>query len=166
MPIDLEKLTKVLKLEASGGYLDKIVISGLEAFIENWVTSSLKEKRIPDESGFIELVSERLKTYGDLEPIKRAQAIQGILAKAAELGGTSAPKLVTEIQTTPSVLPHSLSSQSTVSSRSRNSFQSMEKPDLDAPLTTLKGVGEAYYRLLEFINLKLKQSVICLTHTF
>jgi len=170
--VDIEKLTKVLKLEAQDGYQNRKVMRGLEAFITNWVNLSLKANPSPTEARLIEMVADRLTDYGMLLSPARAQAIQAVLEapafvlkgvggrgseKSAELKVTSNELKANSSQ--PSAVsrqPSATSSKSTPNIPPQSSVLSPQPSpvDLSAPIISVKGVGEAYARLLEFIEVR------------
>jgi len=100
MAIDLEKLAKILKLEAGDNYQNRKVYRGLAAFIGNWTNAALKSSPTAAEAILIEQVAARLTDYAELSPAARQWAIDDVLEEVDKLtAGTAfapAPALLTK----------------------------------------------------------------------
>ncbi len=115
MTVDLEKLEKILRLEASDNYQDRKVFRGLAAFIGNWVSAALKAGPSPQEARVVEMVAERLTDYASFSPELRQQAIQEILAETGKLLGgnrTVAPRPVAKPPEKPATPSNGVASSS------------------------------------------------------
>ena len=84
MPSLIEKLQKILRLEAELGYENKAVVGGLEKFLPSWV----KEAQSSNISGdLIEGVVERINNYRNQDQAARTQTLNDIF----RLLGTAKP---------------------------------------------------------------------------
>ncbi len=185
MAADIEKLEKILRLEASDNYRDQKVVRGLAAFISNWTRDSLKSNPTSEEAQLIERVADQLIDYGSMSVLQRAKAIQGVLdltarqrnSKAATAGQSTRsnpnnqstpaaqkpapapPKAPPVATVNPSLAPAPSGQVALSSTKEKTPASDKAKssnspaPNLYAPLTTVKGVGETYAKLLTFINL-------------
>ncbi|MEK7682443.1 MAG: ATP-dependent DNA helicase RecG [Chloroflexota bacterium] len=71
----IEKLSKVLQLEAARGYDNRAVFGGLEKMMETW-EPEVRQLGVPGE--LPEVVVSRLRDYPQLSPASRAEVLQGI----------------------------------------------------------------------------------------
>jgi ATP-dependent DNA helicase RecG len=213
MAADLEKLEKILRMEANDHYQDRLVFRGLAAFISNWTRDSLKKQPSPTESRLIEKVAQELIEYNLMTVPQRSHAIQAILHQTREIMGVShelratsqepkpdnngsrttinqpsangskaktngtngtieanksaisnqqsAIKKITTVRPKvtlppepepplPEVAPLDVP---TPAKRQAKASTSSATPNLFAPLTTVKGIGETYGKLLSYMNL-------------
>jgi ATP-dependent DNA helicase RecG len=72
MPSSIEKLIKILKLEAELGYENRAVVGGLEKFLPVWENEARSANL---ESSLIQSVTEKIQTYRDLDTDGRAALI-------------------------------------------------------------------------------------------
>jgi ATP-dependent DNA helicase RecG len=174
MAVDLEKLEKILRLEASDQYQDRKVFRGLAAFIGNWTSAAIKSGPNAEEAHLIERVSANLMDYAELSPVRREQAIQEILTETARLSGGKTATLSRPVAAAPAKTTASTneaissirSSKVTVVAPepelppvkprpARPKKDSVaDKIDLTMPLNKVKGIGETYARLLEFVGIR------------
>lgn len=80
MALDIEKLQKILNIEAADGYKDRKVYRGLSAFVTNWQQAALKTALTQDEAQLLEQVSQQLANYSDFGMPQRQAAIEQILS--------------------------------------------------------------------------------------
>lgn len=71
----VEKLSKVLQLEAARGYDNRAVFGGLEKMMETW-EPEVRQLGVPGE--LPDVVVSRLRNYPQLSPASRAEVLQGI----------------------------------------------------------------------------------------
>lgn len=184
MGLDLEKLEKILKLEAGDNYQDRKVFRGLAAFIGNWTNAALKSGPNAEEARLIEQVSARLTDYAEFSPAIRQENIEQILSEITRLAGgkvlvaAKPPAPVARpVATTPAKPPASpVPSTNGTTTALRSSAKvtvtkvepepetprsvrpkknvAAEKIDLNMPLNQVKGIGDTYAKLLEFLGLR------------
>ncbi|HEX2909707.1 MAG TPA: ATP-dependent DNA helicase RecG [Chloroflexia bacterium] len=175
MAADIEKLEKILRLEIADNYRDQKVFRGLAAFISNWTRTAINSNPTPAEARLVEKVAHDLIEYGSMTILQRAKAIQAVLDETARLrnsrNGNSAssahsnglsPKPQVEKSVPVATAPARILKTSVVEpeiapvpphSQPAAKSKAVSVADLHAPLTTVKGVGETYAKLLSFINL-------------
>ncbi len=203
MAADIEKLEKILRLEAADNYKDQKVYRGLAAFISNWTREALKSSPTAEEARLIERVADDLIDYAALSVLQRAKAIQGVLDVTAgakkgrqavngspltaavrpplpesalqtqeqyeEVSVAAGPALRTQpakrmppaqgslVSSPPSTLNDKSGLRPSPAPAAPKTKPASSSPpsaaDLTASLTTVKGVGETYAKLLSFIGL-------------
>jgi ATP-dependent DNA helicase RecG len=79
MALDLEKLQKILSIEAQDAFQNRKVYRGLSAFVTNWTQTALRTNLKPDEARLVEQVSNYLTDYSEYDLTQRQQAIETIL---------------------------------------------------------------------------------------
>ncbi len=143
MPAPKEKLLKFLALEAERNFDNKAVVGGLERVQQLWEMDA-REARLPED--LIGKISDRLVTYKTLSPEERAAAVEEMMTllghsqqplrnNKPSVSGKSAPYPPPAPQPKHSV-QHGLAPQ-------REQTSSGAPAALSAPLTVLKGIGEA-----------------------
>ncbi len=75
MKLSLEKLQKVLVLEAERGYDNHAVLGGLERLLDYWETEA-RTDGLPEN--LIQAVIERVRDYSKLKESSRAEALEGL----------------------------------------------------------------------------------------
>ena len=75
----VEKITKILRLEAQTGYNDKAVIRGLGSFAGAWIADAAKNNLDPS---WAEDLADDMRAYSDMKDIEaRKGAMQAILTQ-------------------------------------------------------------------------------------
>lgn len=100
MSLDIEKLQKILNIEAADGYKDRKVYRGLSAFVANWQQTALKTSLKRDEATLLEQISQQLADYSDFALPQRQAAITQILGLIQPSASTPPPKQVAGLPTT------------------------------------------------------------------
>ena len=72
MQSSIEKLKKILKLEAELGYENKAVVGGLEKFLPSWVNEA-QSTRLDGE--LIQTVVQKINEYSGLEIPARTKSL-------------------------------------------------------------------------------------------
>ena len=158
----VDKLTKFLRLEEERGYDNRAVLGGLQKMLEPW-RKEAEEQGVPED--LIRVVVSRLRDYPQLSPRSRAEALRGIWARLRDTypqldasAGRPAPAPVkglpapTEPVPTPASKPAEPASAAAPPSR-QPTVKKAAIP-LDAPLTTLSGVGPKTANTLAKLGLK------------
>ena len=107
-PASVEKLLKILKLEADTGYRDRAVIGGLAQFADRW-RDDAQHDRIDTQP--IDAVASRLRAYSGLTDAEaRGQAIHELIqvlnSPAAATPPSPAATSETDEQAEPDPLAH------------------------------------------------------------
>jgi len=137
------KLIKILRLEAEK-YRDKAVVGGLASYADTW-TQEAQRAFGPQASNWIEEIAERLRTYSDLPDAGARRKALTTLRKVAERGPSPAAPVEE-----PAPKPAPPSSQGT----SKPSKPSREQPDLDSPITVVRGIGPKRSERLERLGVQ------------
>ncbi len=123
-----EKLLKILRLEAEK-YQDRAVLGGLTRFADTWLKEA--RGRFPKEIEWVDEVANRLRAYSGLASAdERAGALREIMTLVEE-----GPRPLAPPAESPPPAPQK------------------EPAGLDAPLTTLRGVGKQQARRLARLGL-------------
>ncbi len=125
----VEKLTKILQLEAEKGYEDKAMVGGLSRYTDTWLRQAGQVFGM-EASAWYEEVARRLRTYSAL-PDSAARrealtALHGLLKQAPTTRAAPAEQKAAGTQPRPE----------------------KEYAGLDAPVTVLRGVGPKQARRL------------------
>jgi len=170
MPSSIEKLQKILKLEAELGFENKAVVGGLEKFLPSWVNEAQSSKV---EGSLIQTVVEKINLYRTQDQSSRTQTLdelQNLLKRSAALiqaDNTARfkkkePPPIRKIpepqakqsspRTTPppAQKPQNRPQPTTVTARPP---ATMTTVGLYAPLTVLNGIGPKNAQLFEALNL-------------
>ena len=95
METALQKLSKILELERTGGFRNKAVINGIEAYIPLWIEDARDQATTETAKVLVEQIGELLMDYGRLGgPSARAKLIGPIqerLNKAIEAAQSASP---------------------------------------------------------------------------
>lgn len=78
MKPSLNKLQKVLKLEAERGYDNHAVVGGLERLLDHWIADA-RADGVPED--LIQLVNTRLRDYSHLAATSRAEMLEGLIKR-------------------------------------------------------------------------------------
>jgi ATP-dependent DNA helicase RecG len=176
MSSSIEKLQKILKLEAELGYENKAVVGGLEKFLPSWV----KEAQTSNlNSDFIQGIVDKINHYRNQDQAERAQTLEDIFRllssisparQAADnrLKRNDIPQ--TKIQTgssknqeqkkasPPANIPHV--DRSRPSQAANRPSASTQTAGLNAPLTVLFGVGPKNAELLRTLGLNTLEDLL------
>jgi ATP-dependent DNA helicase RecG len=173
MQRSLEKLYKVLKLEAEFGYTNKAVVGGLEKLVDSWMGEARADGLSEDH---IHKVGSLLTQYPRLSLSDRAQAIKEI-GHSLNIAGlkhlpTVATKHASETQDqSPSLASDGdekakqtpIKGRGTASRRNNGPAPiplSAIPEGLDAPTTVVRGIGQKQSQLLEKLNLQTIEDLI------
>ncbi len=131
---DFEKLIKILSAEQGDGNRDRVVIGGLESFLQVWLAEA-QSAGDPADRELVATISSRLQGYGEQSVEQRAAAVRESLAalqsghEASAVAKPSRPEPDTCAAT---ALP----------------TPSRPLPKLSSPLSEVKGVGATRTRHL------------------
>jgi ATP-dependent DNA helicase RecG len=90
MKPSLQKLIKILNLEAERGYDNRAVVGGLERILESWEADARNDSLHED---LIQAVGTRLRDYAQLSESSRAEALNGLRRRLERESGESLPPL-------------------------------------------------------------------------
>jgi len=166
MRSSIEKLYKILKLEAEFGFNNKAVVGGLEKLSETWAGEARSEDN-PEEN--IQQVITVFKNYPNLSVSERSQALKkiGFVLNIPGLKYLPDPQAVAAESNDPQPVPEKPESANNDfmnphggQGTPRNQLNAPipiphnAAPDkLDAPTTTVRGVGDKQSQLLTKLNL-------------
>ena len=132
MTIDLERLAAILTAERNDGCRDRVVIGGLSKLVNTWSRQQAAEQDqatpTPPLAGFL----QELRGYHELSPQERSALLDKALAAA----------------TTAQNSPGASASRPRARGGSAASRAS-SSPDLDSPITALRGMGPTHARHLQ-----------------
>lgn len=190
MALDIEKLEKILRLEMADNYQDRKVYRGLAAFISNWTREAITKNPTAPEAGLVGRVADNLIDYGQMNRVQRIQAIQQVLdltmrqnAKLTSqlsshpgdspISQPAKPAVTAPLPSHdkpaiwPASQPKAITRQTTrVVAPEVDKPAPIRKPgpaavvDLGAPLTSVKGIGETYAKLMGFVGLRTIHDVL------
>ena len=150
----IDKLSKVLQLEAARGYDNRAVFGGLERLMESWepeVLASGISAELP------QLVISQLKDYPQLTPTARAELLDGIWKRLAdeypELRDRipGAAPVTEEAELEPEELEAGEPAQPDAAVEDPGSA---EPASLDTPLTSVAGIGPKSGKTLQKLDLE------------
>jgi ATP-dependent DNA helicase RecG len=180
MQLVIEKLAKFLRLEANRGFDNRAVFGGLQNMLEPWEKEA-QENKIPEQ--LIEVVLSRLRDYPKLSPQSRQEVLNGLwhrlCSEYPELKAimSDIPSLKEEAEE-PSESETKIVEVVTEEEKDRRPKVKQEKGEveqvqtkaktkptepeevfesttaLDAPLTTLPGIGPKTARTLKKLDLE------------
>jgi ATP-dependent DNA helicase RecG len=90
MKPSLQKIQKILKLEADQGYSNRAVIGGLDRLLGTWEPEARLDG-VPEE--LIQVVGSRLRDYPRLSETSRAETLEGLWRRLHSESGTQPPAL-------------------------------------------------------------------------
>jgi ATP-dependent DNA helicase RecG len=180
MQPSIEKLQKFFKLEADMGFNNRAVIGGFEKIAASWEAEA-RTDQLPED--LVQAISERLRNYGRLSPASRQEALQGLWRRIQRtISGSSEmpfsdqpPEHAAAAEATADMpaeqsKPETAAPQETAGSEPETKRTepvkkaavptqpipaSNEPPAaLDAPVTTLKGIGKRIAQTLERLGIK------------
>ncbi len=165
----LEKLTKYLRLEAQRDFDNQAVMGGLARMLEPWEEEA-RETGVEDRT--IKAVVDRLRDYGRLSPDSRRDVLEGLWSRLQsetdELGGFPGASERARPQSeangsegTEGEAPAESVSRGRSRDRPTSAVATQEaiKDDdqapaaLEAPLTTIRGIGPKSAKTLEKLDL-------------
>ncbi|WP_299026201.1 ATP-dependent DNA helicase RecG [uncultured Thermanaerothrix sp.] len=160
----LQKLQKVIKLEAERGYDNRAVLGGLDKIIPLWQQEA-HENGVPES--LIQEVTRCLESYAALSPEMRADSLRHLLEKINALESTE----ITEKSVHPAQTIGYAPSPTTNGGRKRGSRRSAPNPytvltdtlpahGLKAPLTVLPGIGPRYAQILRQLGLETLEDLL------
>ena len=86
MILSVDKLSKMIALEAEGEYADRAVIGGLEGVLGWWPGQARQECSLPDQHTLIDQIVDLIRGYGALADVKAREAsVHQIQAKLAAI---------------------------------------------------------------------------------
>ena len=176
MPSSIEKLLKILKLEAELGYENRAVVGGLEKFLPVWENEARSSNL---DHNLIQNVADKINAYRDLDSEKRPRLITEISEllhtlppekpaparqQRAPTGSRPQPhhsrkaNSSAQADDNQAATPRSKPPSVPVQQRSRRSPNRMaeprETPGLNAPITVLSGIGPKNAQTLKALGLK------------
>jgi ATP-dependent DNA helicase RecG len=173
MQPSIEKLQKFFKLEADIGYSNRAVIGGFERLAPSWEAEA-RNDAIPED--LIMTISERLRNYGRLSPTSRQEALHGLWNRIQRTLGEPKTTLDTSPEQPPSekatpqhtqpstaeISPRSVAVQKTLPPRpALKPFKPSETPAaLDAPVTSLIGIGPRTAQTLERLGIRFLRDML------
>jgi ATP-dependent DNA helicase RecG len=170
MPSSIEKLQKILKLEAELGYENKAVVGGLEKFLPSWVNEAQSAKLDGD---LIQTIVQKINEYRGLDIPKRTKSLEELFKLLSsfglvtpQVGDRPLPKeaLIQKTIIDSQVEPFRQKTNAPVlTPRPENKnrpVSAFPRPPannspvgLNAPLTVLYGIGPKNAELLQTLNL-------------
>ncbi|MGD2161605.1 MAG: ATP-dependent DNA helicase RecG [Anaerolineales bacterium] len=177
----LVKLSKFFKLEAERGYDNRAVVGGLQRMLEPWKQEA-EQEQLPDT--VIEVVESRLRDYGRLAPHSRKEALLGLWNRLSETYPDLPKDIFEAAPAIESAEGHEQPAeaypeaeqgeepQAAPSEKSQNQAQTSTEPadepaaetqkptptepppELNAPLTTIQGIGSKTSKTLGKLGLK------------
>lgn len=91
METALQKLSKILELEAQGGYRNQAVIGGIQRYVPVWITDAREQASAESEKALVEQVGELLMDYGSLSGVSaRADLIGSIQERLSAMAEAAA----------------------------------------------------------------------------
>ena len=150
----IDKLSKVLQLEAARGYDNRAVFGGLERMMESWepeVLASGISAELP------QLVISRLKDYPRLSPAGRAELLNGVWMQLADeypelrdrIPGAGAAPEAAEPE------PEEIEAEEPVQPEASVEDPGLVEPaSLDTPLTSVAGIGPKSGKTLQKLGLE------------
>jgi ATP-dependent DNA helicase RecG len=185
MPSSIDKLLKILKLEAELGYENRAVVGGLEKFLPVWENES-KSSNLNLE--FVQSVTDKIRTYRDLDQEGRTNLLselRDVLRNAQPTQAPAArplperPRPPHPPQPAPQLQPDEMFSAPPESpveptspaaqpaaqirrSRPANNrlADTTQTPGLGAPLTVLNGIGPKNAQILRALSLNTLEDLL------
>lgn len=168
MKPSIEKLHKILKLEAERGYDNRAVVGGLERIIDTWMMEA-RADQIPEE--LLQLIDSHLRSYKNLTNVSRAESLEGLwrrLERDLDIPPSEPlppiPDEVSpqEIKTPPTEAPAPEIVDEREPPKPTQSIPDLNQQSpqdeaitaaLDAPVTVLPNVGTRYAQTLERLGI-------------
>ncbi len=153
-----EKLTKILLLEEESGRRDRAVIGGLARFADTWLAEA--DAAYPTAKEWVQDVAERLRAYSGLSsPQERHAALQE-LQQLLQQAPPATPPPARARPAAPAPPPQPTAARPTTPPPAPPATPPTPPPEpleepaaLNAPLTSLRGVGESQAQRLARLGL-------------
>jgi len=143
----LEKLSKILNLEEQTGFQNQAVIGGLDKFADHWQSEAAAECPDSDGQALVEQVAGLMRKYSDRPTLEGRQetvnTIRRMMERIAE--SPSAP----QAQAEPGARPQPDSPAPPLPRE-----QTRAGLGLDAPVTRMVGISDAYAEKLERLGVR------------
>jgi ATP-dependent DNA helicase RecG len=139
-----EKLARILTMEREQGCPDRVVIGGLGKFLPFWIKEAQEKARTPELQQRVRSIILLLEGYGQRERQARMRAVEeaiALLTQACEVAAV-APAAPATPRPAPQAPPPG--------------------PDLDQPVTHLRGVSTTYAKRLARLNVHTVQDLLYL----
>ena len=165
----VDKLVKVLNLEADRGYDNRAVLGGLEKMIEPW-REEARSQGLP--SGLLDTVESLLHEYGSMPPAARREAVEGVRSKlegASRGGGPAAtaavapaagPEPDAQSEQAAADLDAEVDEGSSGGGVSTTDVAAGKPQALGAPLTTVPGIGPKSASTLAKLGLRTLEDLL------
>lgn len=167
MQPSIQKLQKFFKLEADMGFNNRAVIGGFDQLAPSWEAEA-RADNIPED--LVQAVSDRLRNYDSLSPSSRQETLQGLwrrIQRSLDVSTETVFEATKIEQETETKSQHESVQQPASSDEHKNKKPITNKQDqlgsiaqddesitaLDAPVTTLKGVGNRIAQTLERLGI-------------
>ncbi|NOZ50894.1 MAG: ATP-dependent DNA helicase RecG [Chloroflexi bacterium] len=134
------QLYKILELEKTRHYHNDAVLGGFESFASQWHPSALAIAATPAQKAWVEKTATKLAAYPQLSPSARPQAIQQLITSLSQLNTSAAPAAPRVVAPRPRPQPRPTPPPAATG--------------LNAPLTTLHGIGPRLAKTLARLNLR------------
>jgi ATP-dependent DNA helicase RecG len=171
MASSLQTLTKILDLEKKKGYQNTAVIGGFARFAYHWEREAHGQAQTEEHHQLVDEIAGRLRAYDDLAAEERPAAIEVILALATSQVTSAPSPQETKPPHTPSApsppppppqppvvsdekTPHTVRQRRGYAHRQPHEITEADLRGLDAPVTTLEGVGPKRQEQLERLGVK------------
>ena len=152
-----EQLAKILELEAQRGYKNDAVVGGLGEYARQWRLQVVADIDSRDTADRVDHIAQLLSDYPRLPHEARASTIRHLQESVAVFGGRNAKPRERRITPEKASKPGAPPAVKSTSSPPRLPASSPPAPatGLDAPLTTLHGVGPSLAAKLARLDLHL-----------
>lgn len=167
MKPSIQKIQKIIKLEADHGYDNRAVIGGLDRILQTW-EGEARAEGVTEE--LVQAIGARLRDYPRLSESSRAEVLEGLWRRLQQESGVSAPPLPPAPQSENAPQPTSRPAPST--STARDAETAVQEPTgplpeashpttpmgepaaLGAAVTVLANVGPKHAQTLERLGLR------------
>jgi ATP-dependent DNA helicase RecG len=132
--MDAKPLRKVLELERQKDFTDTAVFGGLDKFLFRWAAKTEGTLNKPSVLKKFRLLQLDKSTYSQLDKEQRKARIQQILSFVDEVEAPAQKKVATQVESPAAQV---------VKPKRKPSVKTAQGADLDASITTIKGVSTA-----------------------
>lgn len=152
----IRKLQKFLQLESERGYDNRAVVGGLDKILPSWLKEALEDQV---EQRLIDYVAEKIKEYAEQDTQGRRETINDLLSELKEPAIPAYPPAPKTDPPKPEAQPVAEPTESPVPSKPTenrprvSSVPESERVALNAPLTTLSGIGKRYAQTFSKLGL-------------
>ncbi|MCD4672138.1 MAG: ATP-dependent DNA helicase RecG, partial [Anaerolineaceae bacterium] len=156
MHSSIRKLQKFLQLESERGYDNRAVVGGLDKILPAWLKEALENQV---EQRLIDYVAEKIKEYAEQDKQGRRETINDLLSELKELAPQTHPPAPKTDPPKPEAQPVAEPTESPAPSKPTenrpkvSSVPESERVALNAPLTTLSGIGKRYAQTFSKLGL-------------